>query len=149
MSLEEKRAVNKLGAYMDHIPALESAIVPDHLKDIWEHCFLLEKRQNGFLRYVFMGNNLINAENGKEIDRFAYQNLVKLDSMQLEKISAHFASSDHAINEEGEVHFSNDISIKYRAYYKEVKAADPEFNRLFFGTINWRAYFEPSNFNSL
>ncbi|MFZ4540358.1 MAG: PAS domain-containing protein [Rickettsiales bacterium] len=138
------RINERLKAYWENLckarpMPLESDVVIEDLKDIWDWCFLVSYRDNKF-SYSYLGKELIDAYGdditGKEItETLLYPHPVSLLSTFRQVIQSKTPGVD-----ESEFNNSRGSAIKYRSCVMPLGAHGHDSTAFLLGGMKWKAY---------
>lgn len=117
---------------------LESEVVLEDLKDIWDYCFLMSVRGNNFA-YDFLGEQLVEAYGddltGKEItETLLYPHPISLFNSFREVVKTGQVGMD-----ENEFTNSRGVLVKYRSCVLPLAAAGNPSVAFLLGGMKWKA----------
>lgn len=120
----------------------ESAINPDDLDEIWDHCFLIDLQDKRF-RYDYLGSALIEAYGDDISGQEICETLVYPDSPTLFNAMQEAHNTRKPVYDDGEFANKKGVRICYRCIVLPLKKSSEPSARYVLGCMRWRGYAKP------
>jgi hypothetical protein len=143
----KKRIDEKLLSYWQNLKGsrpfpLENELVPDALKDVWDHCFLVRRDSDGSdteYKYIYLGQSLVEAYGAQTTDKEVCETLAyPANDVLVEKFTK-VAESAQPLNEDIEFTNQKGMLIKSRTVLLPLGGENVSEVKYIVGGMRWIA----------
>jgi hypothetical protein len=117
----------------------EKDVNPDDLEDIWAHCFLVQVLEGGKYRYVYLGDDLIEAYGDDVTGYEAAETIIGQAESPFMEEFAELLDKQRPIESDSSFVNPQNVEIRYRLCIVPLSGPRGEISHIL-GGLKWKAF---------